>query len=116
MAFAKVRDRLNALVAAELLNDRGTEYCGSQWHVYGFYLEIEDIDLSKTKAKRPQSNGIFQRRFDPGHFRQFALYTFVGSGHGVLQVDGLGQAGVLAVAVRITSDADGGRVMQEPVE
>lgn len=78
VAFAKVHDRRNALVAADLLNDRvlpfyeeqdvrllrvltdrGTEYCGNrEWHEYELYLEIEDIDHSKTKAKRPQSNGI----------------------------------------------------------
>lgn len=81
VAFAKVHDRRNALVAADLLNDRvipffeeqdvrlqriltdrGTEYCGNrEWHEYELYLEIEDIDHSKTKAKRPQSNGICER-------------------------------------------------------
>ena len=27
-------------------------------HEYQLYLAVEDIDHSKTKAKRPQSNGI----------------------------------------------------------
>lgn len=74
-------DRKNALVAADLLNDkvipfheqhgipllriltdRGTEYCGSQeHHEYQLYLVIEDIDHSKTKARSPQTNGICKR-------------------------------------------------------
>jgi len=81
VAFAKVYDRKNALVAAEFLNDRvlpfyeeqdvgllrvltdrGTEYCGNrEYHEYELYLAIEDIDHSKTKAKSPQSNGICER-------------------------------------------------------
>jgi hypothetical protein len=79
--FAKVYDRKNALVAAELLNDRvlpffeqqevpllriltdrGTEFCGSlQHHEYELYLAIEDIDHTKTKARHPQTNGICER-------------------------------------------------------
>jgi hypothetical protein len=81
VAFAKLYDRKNALVAAEMLNDkvvpffeqhdlrllrvltdRGTEYCGSrEQHEYQLYLAIEDIDHSKTKAKSPQTNGICER-------------------------------------------------------
>lgn len=81
VAFAKVYDRKNALVAADTLNDRvlpffqqheipllrvltdrGTEYCGArEHHEYELYLIIEDIDHSKTKAKSPQTNGICER-------------------------------------------------------
>lgn len=81
VAFTKLYDRKNALVAAELLNDqvvpfyeqydlrllriltdRGTEYCGTrEQHEYQLYLAIEDIDHSKTKAKSPQTNGICER-------------------------------------------------------
>jgi len=81
VAFTKLYDRKNALVAAEMLNDkvvpffeqhdlrllrvltdRGTEYCGSRdQHEYQLYLAIEDIDHSKTKAKSPQTNGICER-------------------------------------------------------
>lgn len=81
VAFAKLYDRRNALVAADTLNDRvlpffeeqdvpvlrmltdrGTEYCGNrEHHEYQLYLAIENIDHSKTKAKRPQSNGICER-------------------------------------------------------
>lgn len=81
VAFSKLYDRKNALVAAEMLNDkvvpfyeehdlrllrvltdRGTEYCGArEQHEYQLYLAIEDIDHSKTKAKSPQTNGICER-------------------------------------------------------
>jgi transposase InsO family protein len=81
VAFAKVYDRKNALVAADMLNDkvlpfyqeqqvdllriltdRGTEYCGArEHHEYQLYLTIEDISHTKTKAKSPQTNGICER-------------------------------------------------------
>ncbi len=81
VAFAKLYDRKNALVAAGILNDRvvpffeehdvrllrvltdrGTEYCGKREdHEYQLYLTLEDIDHSKTKARSPQSNGICER-------------------------------------------------------
>lgn len=81
VAFAKLYDRKNALVAADMLNDkvlpfyenqqvdllrvltdRGTEYCGArEHHEYQLYLTIEDIDHTKTKAKSPQTNGICER-------------------------------------------------------
>jgi transposase InsO family protein len=81
VAFAKLYDRKNALVAADTLNDkvlpfyqqhdiplmriltdRGTEYCGArEHHEYQLYLTIEDIDHTKTKAKSPQTNGICER-------------------------------------------------------
>ena len=81
VAFAKLYDRKNALVVADLLNDRvipwfeeqdvpllriltdrGTEYCGNrEHHEYPLYLAIEDIDHSRTKARRPQTNGICER-------------------------------------------------------
>jgi hypothetical protein len=71
VVFVKLYDRKNALVAADLLNDRvlpffeqqevpllrvltdrGTEYCGSlQHHEYQLYLAIENIDHTKTKAR-----------------------------------------------------------------
>ena len=81
VAFTKLYDRKNALVAADILNDRvipwfetqdvrvlriltdrGTEYCGAREdHAYQLYLALEDIDHSKTKAKHPQTNGICER-------------------------------------------------------
>lgn len=81
VAFARLYDRKNALVAADLLNDRvlpffeeqdvpllriltdrGTEYCGNrEHHEYQLYLAVENIDHSKTKAYSPQTNGICER-------------------------------------------------------
>ena len=81
VVFVKLYDRKNALVAADLLNDRvlpffeqqrvpllriltdrGTEFCGSlQNHEYQLYLAIENIDHSRTKARHPQTNGICER-------------------------------------------------------
>ncbi|MFP4370524.1 MAG: IS481 family transposase [Candidatus Kapaibacterium sp.] len=81
VTFCKLYDRKNALVAADLLNDRvvpfyeahevrllriltdrGTEYCGKrQHHEFELYLAVEDIDHTKTKARSPQTNGICER-------------------------------------------------------
>ncbi len=81
IAWAKLYDRKNALVAADLLNDRvipffeqqdvrllriltdrGSEFCGNrEHHEYQLYLAVEDIDHTKTKARSPQSNGICER-------------------------------------------------------
>ena len=81
VAFAKLYDRKNALVAADLLNDRvlpffeeheirllrllterGTEFCGQRdHHEYELYLAVENIDHSRTKARHPQTNGICER-------------------------------------------------------
>jgi transposase InsO family protein len=81
VAFVKLYDRKNALVAADMLNDRvlpfyedhdvpllrvltdrGTEYCGNrESHEYQLYLAVENIDHTKTKTKSPQTNGICER-------------------------------------------------------
>ena len=81
VGFVKLYDRKNALVAADMLNDRvlpffeeqavpllriltdrGTEYCGNrEHHEYQLYLAVENIDHSKTKAYSPQTNGICER-------------------------------------------------------
>ncbi len=73
VAAAKLYDRKNALVAADMLNDRvlpffeahgipllrvltdrGTEYCGArEHHEYQLYLAVEDIDHSETKTRSP---------------------------------------------------------------
>lgn len=45
-----------------ILTDRGTEYCGKlENHPFQLYIELEDIDHSRTKAKSPQTNGICER-------------------------------------------------------
>jgi transposase InsO family protein len=81
VAMVKLYDRKNALVAADMVNDRvlpffeekgvpllriltdrGTEYCGNrEHHEYQLYLAVENIDHSKTKAYSPQTNGICER-------------------------------------------------------
>jgi len=81
VAFTKLYDRKNALVAADLLNDRvlpffeehgipllrvltdrGTEFCGQrEHHEYELYLAVKNIDHSRTKARHPQTNGICER-------------------------------------------------------
>ena len=75
VAQAKLYDRKNALVAADMLNergipfyeeqgvrllrlltDRGTEYCGArEHHEYQLYLALEDIDHTRTKTRHPQT-------------------------------------------------------------
>lgn len=81
VVFAKLYDRKNALVAAEILNDRvipwfeeeevavlriltdrGTEFCGvREHHEYELYLTIEEIEHTRTKVRHPQTNGICER-------------------------------------------------------
>ena len=95
VAFAKLYDRKNALVAADILNDRvtpffeqyeipllriltdrGTEYCGKREdHEYQLYLSIEDIDHTKTRARSPQTNGICER-FNKTVLQEFYQVTF----------------------------------------
>lgn len=80
-AHLKLYDRKNALVSADILNDRvipfyekyeipllriltdrGTEFCGArEHHEYQLYLALEDIDHTKTRARSPQTNGICER-------------------------------------------------------
>lgn len=81
VAKAKLYHSKDAITAADLLNDkvipmyddqgirllrmltdRGTEYKGKlESHPYQLYLDLEDIDHTKTKAKSPQTNGICER-------------------------------------------------------
>jgi transposase InsO family protein len=81
VVLVRFYDCKNALVAADLLNDRvipwyeeqevrllriltdrGTKYCGKrEHHEYQLYLAIEDVDHSKTQAQSPQTNGICER-------------------------------------------------------
>jgi len=95
VAFAKLYDRKNALVAADTLNDqvvpffeshdipllrvltdRGSEYCGNrEHHEYQLYLAVENIDHSKTKARSPQSNGICER-FHKTVLNEFYMIAF----------------------------------------
>jgi len=45
-----------------VLTDRGTEFCGSaDKHPYELYLQLNDIEHTRTKARSPQTNGICER-------------------------------------------------------
>jgi transposase InsO family protein len=45
-----------------VLTDRGTEFCGSpDKHPYELFLQLNEIEHTKTKAKSPQTNGICER-------------------------------------------------------
>jgi len=47
---------------SRILTDRGTEYCGlHDRHHYELYLAINDIEHTRTKVRRPQTNGICER-------------------------------------------------------
>jgi len=90
VAFAKVYTAKIPVTAADILNDRvlpffeeqkipvmriltdrGTEYCGSlDKHPFQLYLQLNDIDHTKTKTKSPQTNGICER------FHQTVLNEF----------------------------------------
>jgi transposase InsO family protein len=95
VAHAKVYDRKTPLTAADLLNDRvvpffehhgiplsrvltdrGTEFCGRpDAHEYELYLAIEDIDHTRTRVKRPQTNGICER-FNKTILNEFYMVAF----------------------------------------
>jgi transposase InsO family protein len=77
----KLYDRKHAITAADMLNDRvlplyeqmgipllriltdrGSEYCGNrEHHEFALYLDLENIEHTRTKAKSPQTNGICER-------------------------------------------------------
>jgi len=95
VAFAKLYTTKTPITAADLLNDRvlpffvehnlpmlriltdrGTEYCGKvEKHDYQLYLAINDIEHTKTKARRPQTNGICER-FHKTILQEFYQVTF----------------------------------------
>lgn len=81
VAFAKLYTSKHAITSADVLNDRvipffeeqeipvlrmltdrGTEFNGRpENHEYELYLQLENIEHSKTKVRHPQSNGICER-------------------------------------------------------
>ena len=81
VAFIKLYDRKHAITAADMLNDRvlpwyeeqgipllriltdrGSEYCGNrETHDYALYLDLENIEHTRTKTRSPQTNGICER-------------------------------------------------------
>lgn len=95
VAFAKLYQDKTPVTAADLLNDRvvpffdehgipllrvltdrGTEFCGlADKHPYELYLAIEDIEHTKTRVRRPQTNGICER-FHKTVLDEFYRITF----------------------------------------
>ena len=81
VAFAKLYEKKTPVTAADTLNDqvlpffeeqevpvlrmltdRGTEFCGRpDSHPYELFLELNEIEHTKTKARHPQTNGICER-------------------------------------------------------
>lgn len=90
VAFAKLYTSKVPVTAADILNDRvlpffeeqhipvlrvltdrGTEFCGApERHPYQLYLQLNEIDHTKTKVRSPQTNGICER------FHQTVLNEF----------------------------------------
>ncbi|WP_444896964.1 IS481 family transposase [Microbulbifer sp. SSSA005] len=53
---------MHDLPVLRILTDRSTEYCGKlEQHDYQLYLNINEIEHTKTKARHPQTNGICER-------------------------------------------------------
>lgn len=95
IGFAKLYLTKQAIVAADMLNDRvlpffdsyklpvlrmltdrGTEYCGkADEHDYQLFLAVNDIDHTRTKAKSPQTNGICER-FNKTILDEFYMLAF----------------------------------------
>jgi hypothetical protein len=81
IALVKLYDRKYAITAADMINDRvlpfyeeqgipllriltdrGSEYCGNrEHHEYELYLDLENIEHTRTKVRSPQTNGICER-------------------------------------------------------
>lgn len=54
-----------------ILTDRGTEYCGKvEQHDYELYFGMNGIEHTKTQARHPQTNGIYE------HFHKTILQEF----------------------------------------
>jgi len=59
-----------------LLTDRGTEFCGTQdKHPFEIFLQYHEIEHTKTRARRPQSNGICEA-FHKTILNEFYRVTF----------------------------------------
>ena len=81
VALVKLYDRKHAITAADMINDRvlpfyeeqgipllriltdrGSEYCGNrEHHDDELYLDLENIEHTRTRVKSPQTNGICER-------------------------------------------------------
>lgn len=81
LGFAKLYTKKTSVEAADFLNDkvlpvfdehrisvlrvltdRGGEYCGRKdQHMYQLFLQLQDIEHTKTKARHPQTNGSCEK-------------------------------------------------------
>jgi transposase InsO family protein/transposase-like protein len=81
LGFAKVYTKKTSVEAADFLNDkvlpsfdehkisvlriltdRGGEYCGRKdTHMYQLFLQLQDIEHTRTKARHPQTNGSCEK-------------------------------------------------------
>jgi transposase InsO family protein len=81
VGFAKLYIEKTSLTAADFLNDKvlpfydghgvrvlrvltdhGAEYCGRvESHPYELFLHLSDIDHTKIRVRRPQTNGAVER-------------------------------------------------------
>jgi transposase InsO family protein len=66
----------HGIPALRVLTDRGTEFCGSMdKHPYELYLQLNEIEHTKTRVKSPQTNGICER-FHQTVLNEFYKVTF----------------------------------------
>ena len=64
------------ITVMRVITDRGTEFCGRpDKHPYQLYLQLNDIEHTKTKVKSPQTNGICER-FHQTVLNEFYRVTF----------------------------------------
>lgn len=60
-----------------VLTDRGTEYCGvPERHPYEAFLQYQEIEHTKTREPRPQSNGICES-FHKSVLNEFCRVVFM---------------------------------------
>jgi transposase InsO family protein len=73
-----------------ILTDRGTEYCGvHDRHPYELYLAVNEIEHTRTRIKRPQTNGICERfqKTVLNEFYRVVLRRTIYAGLDDLQID-----------------------------
>ncbi len=62
-ATAKLYTTKTPITSAQLLNDRGTEFCGkAESHDYQLYLALNDTEYAKTNVMHPQKRIPLNRR------------------------------------------------------
>jgi transposase InsO family protein len=67
--------RRTGIAVSVVLTDNGREFCGTDTHPYELYLTLNDIEHSRTKVRRPQTNG-FVERFNRTVLDEFCRIAF----------------------------------------